>query len=631
MRKSRTKSGSRPLRAGIAVAATTAAVLAGTALPASAGTYVLGTTQVSVAGGTPLYFYSSGTLFDDTDAVRILPAAVTCPGTYATGEAQAVDVGLVKTNAASSASRAWITSPALAAGTYKTCYYTAVGGGTVVETTTDTFTAVVQGNLSALSGAANARITLTVPSAPFSATSYAAQFVAATPSVTTCPTTYTTASPPAYVAATTARTSTSVLTITVPSTLTVGAPYLVCAYAGTTAGSSALTARGTATFATNSTTLLTPNVSPAGGSSGTANNIVVSVPSTSSPYVGTPQALLSRNSCPSTRPTAANLITAAGLGAQVATTTTKISTYKLAVGVPTSVIVHGGDVTTPWNVCVYASSADGSVLLTNPGVYTVAPVLTVGASVRYEVGASGAQTSASGPAQGGSTITISGLTGIPSQAAVNAGATLNASLGGSPITITSVIDSTSFVGTTTAHAPGDVKLAVTTAAGKVEAATADYTYTYGISVTPNTATTNTTPVLDIFGAGFEALTFDPAQSTGTTGPAAGAQADTSYVLLTTNGWYAQDFVTGNIGNAWLTGAPMPMAFCNMVLPISDEEIICTLDLTQKIASVMTSTPTYGSEVPEGTYTITVVNDADDIDEGEYSVVSSGSTFTVASF
>jgi hypothetical protein len=293
---------------------------------------------------------------------------------------------------------------------------------------------------------------------------------------------------------------------------------------------------------------------------------------------------------------------------------TKIANYKIAVTVPTAAVVFPGDVTTPWNLCAYADNTTSSPLVVQPAVYNVAPVLGVNSASFSPAG---------GPAQGNSTVTITSLTGIPTAD----GALLTASLGGSPITITGKT-STSITGTTSAHAAGPVKLSVTTAAGTKTTTGTPFTYSYGISVAPNTAPTNTTPVVDITGAGFGGLVFaNVVHNTNLT--------DNAYVLLTDNAWNAQTF-TPNTGIDVFALAPV--SYCNNVLPISDSEIICTLNLAARIDSVAGTAGTQkatitNNQVPDGTYTITVVNSRSGLasDLYNYSVPSSGSTFTVSPY
>lgn len=617
MRKSQARTSHRPLKVVAAAAFATAVVLAGTAVPAFAGTFTLSTSQVAIGGGTVLYL-SGGTAFLDTNFIRFALSSGSCPSAYTTVQTGTVDGGAITTVGGGTAV-ARVTTPALPAGTYKPCLYVDSTSATTAhaDSTSGTVTSVNVAALSPTTGVAADHVTLTAASAIFTLSAYSTEFVSG---VTACPATYTTASSTAIVGVTT-KTSTSVLNVTVPSTLVAGTSYYVCSYVAAVAGSSALAVRGNVTFASFATTLPATTLAPSGGSSGVATTITVSVPTTSAVFTGTPDVLVTRNSCPLLRPVDANLGTTTLLE-PYEPAVTKISNSKLAVTIPATVVVGGLDVTTAWNVCTYASSATGTApLIAAPAVYSVAPVLDV-TGAQIAVGSGAAASTGSGPAQGGSQITISALAGIPTAA----GALLTASLGGSPITITTVNSSTSFTGTTSAHAAGQVSLSVTTSAGTKSNTTTPtpYTYTYGITITPNTAASGASPVLDITGAGFGALTFADVT-------AAATAANTSYVFLTDNAWYGQTFT--NL-NAMVTATP-PVSYCNTVLPISDTEIICTLNLASSIASVNGSgVPTLGgAAVSAGTYTVSVVNDADDMDtaDSDYSIVSSGSTFTVAPY
>lgn len=647
MRKSRTKTGCRPLRAGIAVGATVAAVVAGTALPAYAGTFTTSTTQVAaVTGGTTLYLTGTGTAFDSpvvslttySDlAVRfITPSTATCPTTYAgtsaTSGAAVVSAGLAT---AGSATDAYVTVPPglVHNTTYGLCLYgtnsatnadlVATGGSSPVftgDTASNTVTAVNMGALGPSTGVAGDKITTTAGHDAFTLGSYSTQFV--NNSSMTCPTTYSTTTSQ-ILTATTVKTSVRVLTVTVPTSpaLTAGTPYVVCHYAGSTVGSSVLAARSRSSFAVYGTTAL-PSVamSPVGGSSGTATAITLTAPSPI--FTGSaPAVLFTTNACPATYTAGSNNLEP--YAPTVSPAVSKISNSKIATTVPTAIIVGGLDATTPWNVCAYASTS--GALVAAPSTYSVAPVLNV-TGAQFSTGAASPTNTLSGPSQGGQQITVTGLTGIPSAAAVAAGARLTAMLGNSPITNITPIDATSFSGVTGPNVAGDAQLSVTTAAGtKTTTAAAAggtryYTFTYGTTVTPNTAPSGSSPVLDITGAGFSNIATWANTANGVASTASG------YVILTNNAYYGQTFNNLNIF------ATAPVSYCNGVLPISDTEIICTLNLAARIDSVSLNAPTIGATaVPAGSYTVTVVNEGNDIDANEYSIVSSGSTFTVAPF
>jgi hypothetical protein len=344
-------------------------------------------------------------------------------------------------------------------------------------------------------------------------------------------------------------------------------------------------------------------MTPMGGSSGVPTTVTLTAPIGT--FSGTPAALVARNSCPAT------YVAGTALEPYVATTT-KISTAKVAVTIPAGAVVAGSDVFTPWNVCLYASSSAGA-LLGQPSVYNVAPVLDVTAA---------SISSSSGPALGFAPITVTGMTGIPTAQ----GATLSATLGGVPINGIVATSATSFTGTTSPHGAGVVSLMVTTAAGTKTKATA-YTYTYGITIAPNTSPSSANPTLDIMGAGFGALTFvDFVAST--------AAANEAHVMLTDNAWNQSTAFNGG-DNVFFSDTIVPATQCKTVLPISDSEIVCTLDLANHFTSASQVPTIVATVVPDGTYTVTVVNDGTNMDEtaatANVSVVSNSATFTVAPF
>lgn len=618
MRKSQQRTGHRLLIIGATSAVAASTVLAATALPAYAAAITLSQTQVAASGGTVLRLSGTALTISDTMGVRFAPAAGACPATYdASTPAGTVSAGVM--DAFGSTQAVVVTPAGLTAGSsYKVCVYAdaTTGALSVADTIADTVLAVNMAAQNTTAVKASDKVTLTAPTAVFSGTGYASQLVNNT--TTTCPTTLQTPAapgPPAYIAApatTKVVGSNSKIDVTIPTTnFVAGTPYLICTYA-TSAVGAALVARSRSTVSTVPALADAPlsTMSPSGGSSGVASTVTLTLPTTSNLFSTTPDVLITQNACATTHP--------ASLGGDyVQGTVTKIANFKVAVTVPSSVKVSTGDVTTPWNLCTYADSSTGSALVLQPSVYNVAPVLDL-ASAQYAVGSGGASGSGSGPAQGNSVITISGLTGIPTAE----GATLSASLGGSPITITGKT-ATSITGTTTAHAPGPVKLSVTTAAGTKTTTGTPYTYTYGITVAPNTAASGTTPIVDITGAGFGSLLFSDVVT------ATALTDDRAHVFLTDNTWNAQNFSAGI--DAFATA---PVSYCNNVLPISDTEIICTLNLSNRIDSVSTHTPTMtGVDVPAGTYSITVANDRDGLDSDlhNYSIVSSGSTFTVSPY
>jgi hypothetical protein len=600
MRKS--QANGRRLRAGLVVAATAATVTALTAAPAYAAV-TTSLTQVPTQGGYKLTVTDSSTPFVAlTNYKSQWITAVSCQSSMQTAGSTVVNGG---TSAATSTSVISWTTPVLPSnGNWKMCIYD--NAGTTLKTTTDNMFATPWATLDKVSGPSGTanKIVLTAPANAFTGTT-------TTFNSAGCPATYTAPVSTTIIAAgAAAKSGTTMLNVTTPTSLTAGTAYSICVFAGTTVGSSALVVRSDVTYAVYASTVLAATLTPAGGSSATVGYVTLSAPTDTFVGNGPFGALFSRNSCP--------LAYAAGAGTEpYAGTVTKINTGKVAITSPVGVVVNPGDATTPWNVCTYADATSGAIL-TTPATYTVAPVLDLSAVTNASI------TPAAGPAQGGTKIVISNLAGIPTAA----GATLSASLGGVPLTDVSAINSTSIKGTTGQHGAGPVQLSITTAAGTktttidivTDPTDAAFTYNYGIKTTPNTAAPGSTPTLDITGAGFSSLSFQDVD-------AGGATPDTkAHVLLTDNAWNQQDFssaINGLTDTAAITQ-------CKTVLPIQDTELICTLDL----ANTLDVTPAVDpADVPPGTYTITIVNTGAGLQDTlyNYSVVNSDSTFTVSAF
>jgi hypothetical protein len=312
-------------------------------------------------------------------------------------------------------------------------------------------------------------------------------------------------------------------------------------------------------------------------------------------------------------------------------TTVPISTSKAAVTVPARVLVNGADATTNWNVCVYKNAGSGA-LVAQPSTYSVAPTLDV---------SSAAMPVASGPAKGGTKVTVNtlanSLAGLP--VGVDVGNALTATLGGVALTGIRVVDANSFTGYTGMHAPGQVDLNVTTAAGTATKATL-FTYSYGINVTPNTApNTRNNVVLDVTGAGFMKAGKTWATSATDLSTTFALPGGKARVLLTDNNWYQTNSYFSSAAPAFSDTA-MPITQCGNVLVISDTELICTMDLTTTIFPTLGTTSDLNkvkmvasSPVPVGVYNITVIDTDTALQDTSYnySIPTSGSTFTVSSY
>jgi hypothetical protein len=257
--------------------------------------------------------------------------------------------------------------------------------------------------------------------------------------------------------------------------------------------------------------------------------------------------------CPLTYTTAATVTsTTAGVVAVPASGFVILNPQKAAVVVPAGVIlpVVAGLTSIKYMVCVYS----GTTASTSP--------LVANSSTPYTVAAKSTITSVSptsGSAQGGTTVKVVG-TNFPALTTTAGVSSITASIGGSPLNITSVAsDGLSFTAMTPPHTAGTgFTLSVVTMGGTTNK-TAAFNFTNGITITPNTVPNNRygqTPI-DVYGVGVSGLTFS-----------SGTIADTNAHVYLTAGMYdpsgASVKANGEVGE------------CNNVLVVSDQELICTL-------------------------------------------------------
>ncbi|MEV4348692.1 IPT/TIG domain-containing protein [Actinoplanes sp. NPDC049596] len=615
MRKSQSTRGFRPLKAGVAVAGCTAAVLAGMSAPAFAAntTVVVDPLTAPIGGGTTVTVTGTDAFPSATATVlagRITTA--TCPTTYGT---TGLAVAVSRTD--KDTAEVTLTAGTIPAGTYKVCVYGVASGSTVVSASP-----IVANGTGLVVSAASTKPTLSNAAGPvaggntFTATG-AGNYLASATTVgatfstgDTCPATYTTTG--GNTAATTVvKTSASVATITAPAGLTAGSSYKVCLYGGTAANSALL---GTA--ASTYSVLPASSISPSAGGSGLTNTIIISQSALTFPSA--PGVIFTSDACPATYTT--------GATAFAADTISRISGTRLAAKMTADVAMIDSK-TTKYNVCVYSNTTDGALILA-PATYTVAAPLTVGAV-----------SPTSGPSQGGTRITLAG-TGFPSPYDP-AKDTLSVSIGGSPLKDIVVNSSTELVGTTTAHTAGSSAVKVTTESGSANS-TNSFAYTFGITVTPNTAkqyvavTNAVNPTLDIVGTGIGNLTYG-ATVNNSSQPVDVTTGGTSYIFLVDNSWFTT--VTGlTTGDA--RGAGL-ISQCASPVKIDDDEVICTLMLNNIFDSA--ASPAYSllkasaTVVPKGSYQLVVVNDTKPVSNTawvagtNFSKISSGSVFTVSDF
>jgi hypothetical protein len=311
-------------------------------------------------------------------------------------------------------------------------------------------------------------------------------------------------------------------------------------------------------------------------------------------------------------------VNAPGVAASASGGATKIlSATKLAITIPNTIALPSGSTTLAFNVCVYngnttaSTSTTANIVIVN-GAYTIASAPAI-----VSISPNG------GPALGGGTVTVTGSGFV---------AGMSANLSGAALTSVTLVDATHFTAVVPAHSSGALNLSVTTPGGTKNktagGAFVTYTYSNGIVVTPNTTPTSTASTdLDINGVGFSSLDLSTTDGT--------HPSDTHGHVYIVAGTYDP---TDNSGAKTLgdTGE------CVNVAVISDTELICTLN------TLHAYNQSGDSAIANGTYTVTVVNDGqpdvqagtgggadganyDSTDPFNPSVISSGSTFTVASY
>jgi hypothetical protein len=277
--------------------------------------------------------------------------------------------------------------------------------------------------------------------------------------------------------------------------------------------------------------------------------------------------------CPTTYPTtppASNLVATGSPAVKV------LATNKIAVTIPAGVVVTSGGIYR-YGLCAYASSASGAALIAG-GQYTV--------GTKPSIAAVNGVTPLSGPALGGTSITVSGGGFVPNSSTQPNNTT--ATIDGAPLSnIVVAGNGNSFTATTPPHAAGGpFLLAVTTPGGSVNTlgnttgkATL-FTYSNGVVVSPNTAPNHRGNVdLDVLGVGFANYTFDT-----TTGGGVNTNSSSAHVYLTPpNGYLA----TTNVDRK----TRGQITECINVLVISNEELLCTLPLNHTYdATVAASAP-----------------------------------------
>jgi hypothetical protein len=353
--------------------------------------------------------------------------------------------------------------------------------------------------------------------------------------------------------------TTNKLNIVVPSSLALGTNqqtgrYNVCVYSAGTATGTVVAQTTTPYTVAGAPLALNVNQGPSGGGNGlTATSTATFAAGTTVEfqYAGTGSA----GYCSPTYVAPASIAVSGTPPVQTAgvllAATRVIAPTKLAITVPTALLLTGGQTAASYHVCAYSGSTAG----------TSALLAATAGTTPYAIAAVSMITSVSptaGSAQGGTTVTVSG-SNFPSD--------LTATVGGAAMRVTSVAaDGNSFTAVAPAHAPGGpLAISVVTSAGTATKQNA-FTYTNGITILSDKFAPNnklTTTDLDVTGTGFTALDFS--HTDGST-----PRSADSHVYLV-HGTYDPTVNTTNktVG---------PDAECLNVLVISDTELVCQLDL-----------------------------------------------------
>jgi len=267
------------------------------------------------------------------------------------------------------------------------------------------------------------------------------------------------------------------------------------------------------------------------------------------------------SACSANYATAAAVTATAGVVVVPSTGVKLLSNSKLSITVPSTIALVGSAASAKYNICVYPGTSTTTSALSANTSYTIAAKPTI---------ATNGISPARGPAQGGQTITVTG-TNFPT-GALGTPPSLTATLGGNPLAVT-LVSSTQFTAVTPPHlaTTGPVLLTVTTAGGTVQTTTGTtranlYTYTNGITVSPNTApNTITSPTdVDVTGVGFSAMDF--ITTTGAT------PDDSNAHVLLVPGVYDPS-TANNTGAIKRNGEVQE---CANSLVISDTEVVCSI-------------------------------------------------------
>lgn len=569
---SQSRSRTRSIRCGLVVGAVGAALLIAPQVAYAGGGGGVGP-MIVMPGSSATLFDSASPFTTTTSVVQISSAAsgATCAVSKVTTTPLPSGVwnatGVTKTDGNNNATTNQVnfTVPGTngpTAGTngairpYNACVYDSVTGAAQSSAPFYVGVQAMANPMAGIGGGGNQITISTTPNTLFaSATSVSGLFTTGT-----CTNTYGTPGASNLVATGVTKDTSSSVRLTVPSGAVANAPgstmYNICLYDNTGALLS---------FANYNANLVA--LTPSGGSYLTSNGVTGSstVPFLSG--VTTPGVLVvPGGGCPG------NYNNASGFNpapvAVVSPNVRRLTNYRLALTIP-PLTQQTPNPNQPmfYSVCFYSNATTGS--LVGSGSYAATVVANPTAVMP-----------SAGPAAGNTIITVVG-TDFPTDPG-----RITATLGGVPLTDIQPQGDKMFTARTPAHAVDDnVTLVVTTSAG-TKALQNAFSFVNPVKVTPNTAP-NTTPTVDVDvqGMGFLAMNF-------------GTGGNSARVFLVRGAYNGAEAAT----NARANG---PVSECVNVLPISDEELVCTLQLNRRLDAT-------GAPFNPATYTKTTTTLASDI-------------------
>jgi hypothetical protein len=509
-------------------------------------------TPINGPVGTTVTVTAAASGFTGDTPGAIFTTAASCPGTYNT---TAPNIAAGNGTKISGTQASFTVPSTLTLGTsgvpksYNVCAYagTVVGTSLSVNDPPTAFNLLPGGTVSPATTASGGGGTVTITMPTTAAVIPASPGVAFVAANATCPATYGVAT---ATSATVTRTSTTVLSAAVPTSVlanSLSTGYTACIYSSALSGGTPV-----ATSNAGAYNVTLPAVSlnqPTAPPSVSPNNLVnLTISSTSNIFTGVTAPVAVFTSSPTASPTTCSALYVAPGGTYLASVR-KVANNKAAVTVPAGPVVIGS-APTPYNLCIYSSNNTTTGKLLSVVTYTVANVPTLTAV-----------TPNAGSALGGQTITVTG-SNFPSSG-------ITATLGGAALTQVTPVDANTFTAVTPQHATGSATLMISTALGS-DSLSGAFSYQNSISISPNTAPSSVTAQdVDVQGTGFLDLVWT------------GASAAKVYL---TDGVY-----NGRAGTSGTTKANGPVAGCGNVIVISDNELVCNVNLTGALNAAGTAT------------------------------------------